>query len=63
MGSIQCKSWVFFATKGFFVVMLVAAQVLHNYYITLIIDALAMIVSLLIQRDFITNRQTKLVIK
>lgn len=56
MGSIQCKSWVFFATKGFFVVMLVAAQVLHNYYITLIIDALAMIVSLLIQRDFITNR-------
>ena len=42
-------------------------QVLHNYYVTLIvfiiIDALAMIVSLLIQRDFITNRQTKLVIK
>lgn len=42
-------------------------QVLHNYYVTLIvfiiIDALAMIISLLIQRDFITNRQTKLVIK
>ncbi|MCH5386028.1 MFS transporter [Limosilactobacillus reuteri] len=42
-------------------------QVLHNYYVTLIvfiiIDALAMIVSLLIQRDFVTHRQTKLVIK
>ncbi len=42
-------------------------KVLHNYYVTLIvfiiIDALAMIVSLLIQRDFVTHRQTKLVIK
>lgn len=38
-------------------------QVLHNYYVTLIvfviIDALAMIVSVWIQRDFVTRRETK----
>jgi OFA family oxalate/formate antiporter-like MFS transporter len=38
-------------------------QVLHNYYVTLIvfviIDALAMIVSVWIQRDFVPHRETK----
>ena len=38
-------------------------QVLHNYYVTLIvfviIDVLAMIVSVWIQRDFVTRRETK----
>ncbi|MBD7894757.1 OFA family MFS transporter [Limosilactobacillus sp. Sa3CUN2] len=37
-------------------------QVLHNYYVTLIvfvvIDALAMAVSILIQRDFVAHRET-----
>ena len=38
-------------------------QVLHNYYVTLIvfviIDALAMLVSVWIQRDFVTRHETK----
>lgn len=38
-------------------------QVLHNYYVTLIvfviIDALAMLVSVWIQRDFVSHRETK----
>lgn len=40
-------------------------QVLHNYYVTLIvfviIDALAMLVSVWIQRDFVTRHETKTV--
>jgi OFA family oxalate/formate antiporter-like MFS transporter len=38
-------------------------QVLHNYYVTLvvfvIIDALAMLVSVLIQKDFVAHRAVK----